>query len=73
MKTWLTAYRSKPPAQRRAMAAKASQELRLQLARVERCIAMDASPGTWGQPPPGTGQRHPGERCQSRSDGGRRG
>src|SRR5512147_3071283 len=41
----LAAYRSKPPALRRAMAAKASPELRVQLARIERFVAMDASPG----------------------------
>ncbi len=41
----LAAYRDRPPAQRRAIAAKASPELRAQLARLERTIAMDASPG----------------------------
>ncbi|MFB7571811.1 MULTISPECIES: terminase large subunit domain-containing protein [unclassified Streptomyces] len=41
----LAAYRAQPPALRRAIAAKASPALRVQLARVERGIAMDASPG----------------------------
>ncbi|MER5182578.1 terminase family protein [Streptomyces sp. NPDC002896] len=41
----LAAYRSKPPAVRRAMAAKASPELRVQLARIKRSIATEASPG----------------------------
>ncbi|MFF1844520.1 terminase large subunit domain-containing protein [Streptomyces sp. NPDC058217] len=41
----LNAYRTRLPALRRAMAAKASPELRVQLARIERHIAMDASPG----------------------------
>lgn len=41
----LAAYRTRPPAQRRAMAVKASPQLRVQLARIERHIAMDASPG----------------------------
>jgi hypothetical protein len=41
----LAAYRTKPPAVRRAMAVKASPELRALLARIERSIAMAASPG----------------------------
>ncbi|TKA04846.1 terminase, large subunit [Actinacidiphila oryziradicis] len=41
----LAHYRTQPPAVRRAMAERASPQLRAHLARVERGIAMDASPG----------------------------